>query len=84
MAAVCQAIATELSKGFEPSKQNLHDHIPGCIYDSANDKILFNEGGVELVDVPSASGGPICTPCKKTFVPPPADVSVVLVGPTLL
>ena len=71
--AVCQAIATELSKPFEPSKQNLHDHIPGCIYDSANDKILFNEGGVELVDVPSASGGPICTPCKKTFVPDLGD-----------
>ena len=71
--AVCQAIAVELSKVFEPSKQNLHDHIPGCIYDSANDKILFNEGGVELVDVPSASGGPICTPCKKTFVPDLGD-----------
>ena len=62
--AVCQAIATELSKGFEPSKQNLHDHIPAAFMTRPMTRFCLTKEE-ELVDVPSASGGPICTHVRK-------------------
>ena len=42
--------------------------------------ILFNDGGVELTDVSTAKGRPVCTPCLKSFIPDLGDKFVRGIG----